>query len=129
MARVLIVEDEQTERAILGYIVKRTGHEVYFASDGEQALEIYVTQSIEMVVTDLNMPHRDGLEFITVLRALFPDTPVIAVSGKGPELLATAKHLGAFVALRKPIDPHELVEALVQAATHSRPHPPKQTVS
>ena len=76
MARVLIVEDEQTERAILGYIVKRTGHEVYFASDGEQALEIYVTQSIEMVVTDLNMPHRDGLEFITVLRALFPDTPV-----------------------------------------------------
>ncbi len=127
MARVLIVEDVQSDRVILGYVVKRTGHEVYFASHGEQALEIYVTKGIEIVVTDLSMPKLDGLEFITLLRALFPDTPVIAVSGMGPELLATAKHMGAFVALSKPIDPHELVEALAQAALQTRPHPPKRT--
>ncbi len=61
------------------------------------------------------MPPHDGLELIETLGALFPDTPVITVSGMGQDLLAAAKHMGAFGALSKPIDPHELVKALVQA--------------
>ena len=114
MARVLIVEDAQTDRNILERIVKRTGHDVYFASDDEQALEIYVKQSIEIVITDLHTPQRDG-QFISMLRALFPDTPVIAASGQGPDLLVDrAKRMRAFVALSKPIDPRELVEALAK---------------
>ena len=116
MARVLIVEDDQTDRSILGFIVKRTGHEIYFASDGEEAFEIYVRQSIEIVITDLHMPRVDGLEFIESLRTLYPKTPIIAVSGKGPDLLAEAKRKGALAAFSKPIDPHELVEALAKAA-------------
>ena len=123
MARVLIVEDEQTDRMMLGSIVEGMGHEVYFASDGEQAFKTYMKMSIDVVVTDLLLPHVDGLEFIVALRTLFPDAPVIAVSGKGPELLAEAENKGACVALSKPVDPHELLEAIAKAAADSSSPP------
>jgi len=119
VARVLVVEDEQTDRMILAGIVEGMGHEVYFASDGEQAFKTYVRMSIDVVVTDLLMPHVDGLEFIVALRTLFPDAQVIAVSGKGPELLAVAKKKGAFVALSKPVDPDQLLEAIARVAPDS----------
>ncbi len=119
MARVLVVEDEQTDRLILAGIVEGMGHEVYFASDGEQAFKTYMKMSIDVVVTDLLMPHVDGLEFIEELKTLFPEAPVIAVSGKGPELLATAEDKGACAALSKPVDPEELVEAITKALPDS----------
>ena len=114
MARVLVVEDEQTDRVILAGILEGMGHEVYFAADGEQAYKTFVRMNIDVVVTDLLMPNVDGLEFIVELRTLFPDAPVIAVSGRGPELLAAAGVKGANVLLSKPIDPHELSEAIAK---------------
>ncbi len=116
MARVLIVEDEATDLAILKSIVKGAGHEFYSAWDGEQAYKTYLRTLIDVVITDLHMPRVGGIELITAIRALFPEAPIIAVSGKGPELLAEAKGKGAFVTLSKPIDPDELLEALAQAA-------------
>ena len=115
MTRVLVVEDEQTDRMILAGIVEGMGHEVYFASDGEQAFKTYVRMSIDVVVTDLLMPHVDGLEFIVALRTLFPDAQVIAVSGKGPKLLAAARRKGARAALSKPVDPDRLSKAITKA--------------
>jgi CheY-like chemotaxis protein len=119
MARVLLVEDEPTDRVILAELLERMGHEVYFASDGEEAFKTYLKNSIEIIITDLNMPHVDGLEFIGAVRALFPKAMMIAVSGKGPELLAEAEREGAFAALSKPIDPQELRKAIAEAATDS----------
>ncbi len=119
MARVLIVEDEPTDRVILANLLERMGHEVYLASDGEEALKTYLKNSIEIIITDLNMPHVDGLEFIGAVRALFPRAVIIAVSGKGPELLAEAERKGAFAALSKPIDPQELRKAIAEAAPDS----------
>ncbi len=119
MASVLIVEDEETDRVILGDIANGMGHDVHFASDGDEALKIYAGRSIDVVVTDLQMPHMDGLELIVALRVLFPDAEIIAVSGKGPALLAEAKRKGALVALSKPVDPHELLKAIAQAAPDS----------
>ena len=115
MARVLIAEDQQMDRELLGFIIEGTGHEVYYASDGKQALKIYMERSIDVVVTDLHMAHGDGMEFIVALATLFPTAPVIAVSGKGPELLAEARARGARAALRKPVDPDELLEAIAMA--------------
>ena len=119
MARVLVVDDEQTDRVILGSMLEGTGHQVFFASDGGQALRIYLTRSIEVVVTDLHMPHVNGLEFIVALRAMFSEAKIIAVSGKGPGLLSDAEDKGVRLALTKPVDPHLLLEAVAQAAPGS----------
>ncbi len=116
MASVLIVEDEETDRVIIGNIASGMDHDVYFASDGEEALKIYAGRSIDVVVTDLQMPHRDGLELILELRAVFPFAKIIVVSGSGPALLAAAKREGVLVALSKPVDPDELLEAIRSAA-------------
>ena len=129
MARVLVVEDEQTDRMILAGIVEGMGHEVYFASDGEQAFKTYVRMSIDVVVTDLLMPHVDGLEFIVALRTLFPDAQVIAVSGKGSKLLAAARRKGARAALSKPVDPDRLSKAITKAVPNSSNFPmPKSKI-
>ena len=119
VARVLIVEDEFTDLEILRRIVEGAGHEVYSASDGEQAYKTYFRRLIEIVITDIHMPGVDGLELITTIQTLFPETPIIAISGKGPELLDEAKKRGASVVLRKPVDREELLEAIAQAV-HAR---------
>ena len=112
MARVLIVDDEPTDRLLLSSLVEASGHEVHVAEDGEQAFKTYLRQNIELVITDLNMPRVDGLEFIEALRGLYPEARIIALSGKDQTVLDEAKRMGAFMALSKPIDPEELVEAL-----------------
>ncbi len=119
MARLLIVEDEPTDRVILANLLEGTGHEVYFASDGEEAYKTYVKNSIEIIITDLNMPNVDGLELIGAVRALFPEAVIIAVSGKGPDLLDAALRAGARVALSKPIDPQELRKAIAEGTPDS----------
>ena len=124
MARVLIVEDERAESVILGNIVEQAGHEVFFASGGEEALGIYLSGGIDVVVTDLRMADGDGFDLIEALRALLPETAIIAVSGKGPDLLAEAREKGALAALSKPVDPHELIEALATAVPDSSVWPP-----
>ena len=112
MARVLIVDDEPTDLILLRSIVEASGHEVYVARDGEKAFKTYLGQSIELVITDLDMPGVDGLEFIESLIALYPEARIVAVSGKGQTLLDEAMRTGATMAFSKPIDPDELVQGL-----------------
>ena len=115
MARVLIVEDEKTDLLIFLNIVERAGHEVYFASGGEEAIKIPPKRNIDVVVTDLSMPEGHGLELITTLRRLYPEVGIIAVSSTDSDQLAMAKTLGAHAAFIKPVDPHEFLEAIAQA--------------
>jgi len=115
VARVLVVEDEHTGQVILGTIIEGAGHQVCFAMDGLRAFDLYVKKRIDLVVTDLYMPNGGGVEFIGTLRAAFPEALVIAVSGKGQDLLDAAKRKGAFLTLSKPVDPQELIKAIAQA--------------
>lgn len=112
MAGVLIVGDKQTDRVILETIVEGLGHEVYVASNGVQALNLHLGRRIDVVITDLHIPHIDGLDLIRALRDSFSDAAIIAVSGSGPNLLASVTGRGVFAVLGKPVDHHELVEAL-----------------
>ena len=119
MARVLVVDDEWSERLILEQYLARAGHHVHFASDGEEGFRSYLKNNIEIVITDLYMPHVDGLELIGTVRELFPDTPIIAVSGSGAGLLEAAGRLGAFAVLTKPVDPEELFNTIAKATSKS----------
>jgi len=115
MARVLVVDDEESARLSLGSILDGAGHEVVFAANGEAAMKAFLRKEIEVVVTDLQMPAGDGLELIDALAGFGSDVPIIAVSGKGPELLGTAKMIGARATLPKPADPAALLEAIEEA--------------
>ena len=115
MARVLIVEDEPTDLAIIKGIVELMGHEAHLASDGEGAFRKYLRKDIEVVITDIEMPRVDGLEFIEALLGLYPEAKIIAVSAGGPDRLHAARRAGATVLLSKPVAPEELGKALAQA--------------
>ena len=114
MARVLIVEDEPTDLAIVKGLVELLGHEVYLASEGEEAYKKYLRHEIEVVITDLEMPGVGGLEFIESLIGLYAEAKIIAVSAEGPDRLHAARRAGATVLLSKPLGPQELGKALAE---------------
>lgn len=116
MARVLVVEDEVSERMLLRTMLESAGHEVFFARNGEEAVKTFLRKGIGVVVTDLQMPHVDGLVLIEELLAMFPDAPIIAVSGKSERYLAAAEAKGAWKALSKPVDRDVLLDLVAQAA-------------
>ena len=116
MARVMVVEDQESERLLMRTVLMNAGHEVIFAKEGEEAVKTFLRRQPEVVITDLQMPNVDGLELIEELLALFPDTPIIAVSGKAKEHLETAKLIGARAILPKPIDKQALLKAVDSAA-------------
>ena len=115
MARILIVDDDEADRTVLGTVLERAGHETFFAADGEEALRDYRGGAIDIVITDLQMPSVHGLELITLLRDRFPRPAIIAISGTGEPQLEMAHALGAEATLSKPIDPHLLLNAIAKA--------------
>jgi two-component system chemotaxis response regulator CheY len=123
VARVLIVDDEETDRFILRTILERGGHEVLEAGDGDQALREYRGRDIEVVVTDLHMHNLHGLELISILRELDPRPGIVAISGTGEFQLEMASALGAKHALQKPIVPGSLLSAVEDALAERGPGP------
>jgi CheY-like chemotaxis protein len=119
MAHILIVDDEESARLLHRIILERHGHEVCTAADSNEALESLRTKSIDLVITDLQMPGVHGFEFISVLRDVSPRPIVVVVSGTGPGQLEVAKAVGAQFTLNKPVYEESLV-AIVEQALASR---------
>ncbi len=115
MARILIVDDDEADRIVLGTILERAGHLAYFAADGEEALSEYGRHAIDIVVTDLQVPRVHGVDLITVLKDVSPRPAIITISRPG--LLDFAKAEGADATLIKPVDPYELLSAVAVAVT------------
>ena len=106
MGHILIIDDESSVRGTMRKILEREGHEVREAEDGVVGLKLSREAPPDVVVTDLLMPEKDGIETIMELRAEFPDVRILAVSGGdtgsvGGRLL-DAQALGADGSLAKP---------------------------
>ena len=112
MARILIVDDEESARMFEETILTDAGHDVCSSPGGEQALRQYLENDFDLVITDLQMPDLHGFELISILRDLIPSPPVIAVSGAGETQLLEARRLGAVATLAKPIDAARLLRAV-----------------
>ena len=117
--RVLVVDDDAAARCALGLLLTHAGYDVHEASDGFEALQRMETIRYEVVVTDYCMPNMNGLEFLEILRARWPNTPVIVVSGEPPQTARLTLPRRAYVWLPKPYDPHQLVETVDRAVAHS----------
>lgn len=121
MARILIVDDEESDRLFIQAILARAGHETCFARDGDEALRQYRLEGVDLVITDLQMPQVHGFELISVLRDFEPTPPVIAVSGTGTFQLHMAEALGAKWTLSKPVNPKLLLDAVERALKGEAP--------
>lgn len=115
MARILIVDDDETDRVGLAAILQQAGHTVLTAADGDEALEAFLAQRVHLVVTDMVMPGRDGLGLISALREVDPGAEIIAISGKSRGQLEASKVFGARRVLAKPIDRQDLLAAVDEA--------------
>ncbi|GAG15292.1 unnamed protein product, partial [marine sediment metagenome] len=115
-ARILVIDDDDQIREMLRQMLEREGYEVVDAPDGKVGMRLFRKQPPELVITDLIMPEKEGIETITELRGEFPEVKIIAMTGGGripPEVyLRVAKRLGAMRTFAKPIEREELLEAI-----------------
>ena len=117
MARILVIEDEGDIRGLYSRILKNAGHDVIEAPDGKVGINLYRENPADLVITDIIMPEKEGIELIIELRGDFPDVKIIAVSGGGQFMasatcLSLAKGLGAVRTLTKPFSQQELVDTV-----------------
>ncbi len=115
MARILLIEDHDYVRPLLRMSLEAAGHEVAEARNGDEGLRLYRERPADVVLCDLFMPEKDGLETIRELRAS-GDVKIIAISGDGlsssSAMLRVALGLGADKALSKPVDGETLLAAM-----------------
>jgi DNA-binding response OmpR family regulator len=109
---VLVVDDEQSIRSLIGMSLSAEGIAVYMADDGVQALQMVKERTYDLVILDLQMPHMDGRTFFREMRALPCDTPVLLLSAY--EVRRTQREIGAEAGMDKPFDPDTLTERVKQ---------------
>ena len=124
MARILVVDDEEADRAHGRAVLENAGHEVLFAPSGEAALRIYAKQAVDLVITDLAMPNLNGLRLIEQIRERDGRALIMAVSGVSPEQFDRAQALGAVATMAKPFSPEELLRVVSDALARTYSPPP-----
>ena len=119
MAKILIVDDRPTNRQFLLTLLGYTGHRLFEAADGAEAIDRVRVEHPDLVITDILMPTMDGYEFVQNLRADpdIPPTQVIFYTAtySSPEANLLAKACGVDTVLRKPSDPEEILAAVSRA--------------
>jgi YesN/AraC family two-component response regulator len=114
MKSILIVEDEAQMRTMLSKVLARGGYKVVEAKNGDEGMRLFRAQPADLVITDLIMPGKKGLELIAELKREFPQTKMIAISGGGwrvddEEYLSAAEKLGVDYSLSKPFQNETLL--------------------
>jgi YesN/AraC family two-component response regulator len=132
MARILLIDDDESVRTILYLTLSHHGHNVMEASNGKEGLDLFRSTSPDLVITDIVMPEKEGFEVLMKIRKRNPALKVIAISGGGlhnaAHYLHTAKLLGAAKVLAKPFSNEALMTAVnellgLPPPTFERPAP------
>ena len=120
MSHVLVIDDDEFFREILLQMLLQDGHKVTLSNDGAKALAMLGRVRPDLILTDILMPHMDGVELIMALSEKGHSVPVIAMSGGRRSItpafnLDSARLLGVKVTLTKPFSHADLRSALLQA--------------
>ncbi len=116
MARILVIDDNETMREGIAHTVRRMGHEVDTAASGQAGLKAFEARAADFVISDLKMEGMDGIEVLQAIKAKEPDVLLMIVTGFGTiENAVSAMKLGAFDFITKPFPP-EVLRLKVQAA-------------
>jgi CheY-like chemotaxis protein len=129
--RILIVEDDDSIRRAMVTVLGRAGYRVREASSGQEATRMWKEEECDLVLTDIHMPDKDGIEMMRELRELKPELPIIAVSGSGERtcraLLSGANINGAIRTLDKPFKIAELLDCVGQLLESVAPRGSRRT--
>ncbi len=124
MARILIIDDNEEIRLLLRRVLE-ADHEVMEAVNGSDGLKRLDDQKIDLVITDIFMPDKDGLELLREIRKSHPGMKVIAISGGGAfgnmDVMRIARSFGAFRVMAKPFSLSEMLQTVHAALSESHP--------
>jgi len=116
MAPILIIDDDPQVNNLLQDVLEFEGYQVITAQRAAEGLHQLETTKVDLVITDVLMPDKEGLETIRELRQLYPQTKILAISGGltqgGVNVLDIAKRLGANQVLSKPFDVQDLINSV-----------------
>ena len=116
MARILLIEDDDQMRAMLRQMLERSGYDVAEATNGRVGINLHKASPADLIITDLIMPDKEGIETILELKQDYPELKIIAISGGGqvhPEAyLHMAQRAGALRTLAKPFDREDLLNMI-----------------
>jgi len=112
-ANILVIDDDAIVRRTLQEILESEGYQVTCAENGRYGLAAFERRRPDLVITDIIMPDQEGIETIVHLRKVWPEGPIIAISGGGRignvDFLQMAERIGADAILAKPFEPEELL--------------------
>jgi DNA-binding NtrC family response regulator len=108
--RILVVDDESSQRELIGGFLRKQGHEVFLAGSGAEALARVRETRVDLVLSDFRMPGMSGIELLRAVKAVNPEIPFILVTAYGTvETAVQAMQEGAADYLTKPLDLEELL--------------------
>jgi DNA-binding response OmpR family regulator len=117
--RILLIDDEALVRNALQRVLERAGYEVVTAPDGQKGVQLFQELRPDLVITDIIMPDKEGIQTTLEIRALQPDARIIVISGGGRtrsrEFLKLAQQLTGAEILAKPFEAAELLTKIRQA--------------
>ena len=116
MPKILIADDNATIREVMVDALENKGYETLTAGDGEEVIELLKTETVDMIILDIIMPNKEGLETLMEVKAIDSKIKVMAITGKtyitGYDNLFAAKAFGADKTKRKPFHIDALIEAV-----------------
>jgi CheY-like chemotaxis protein len=125
MGRILVIDDDAQVRGAVRRILERAGHTVEDVGDGDAGLRAHHERPADLIITDIFMPERDGIETIQQLRRESPQVKIIAISGGDRthtlDLRKDAELFGASRTLRKPFELTELLQTVAELLGEPRP--------
>ncbi len=113
--RVLVAEDDDAARDMLGALLVQAGYNVHATKDGREALEELQRRHFDVVITDCSMPYLDGRELLSLSQAAWPHIPVIILSRERVDVSVALNQLGAYAWVTKPYDTWYLLEIIREA--------------
>ncbi len=112
MARILLVDDDESVRNALEKRLRKLGHQVIVATDGLEALEHFRPDALDLVITDFRMPRMDGLDLMMRVKEQASSLPVLMITGTSTENPDVFIEKGAEAYLLKPVSKEELEATL-----------------
>lgn len=110
MKKILLIEDDALISSLVEFRLKKDGYEMFLAQDGNAGMREIEENEFDLIITDVMIPFKSGLEIIHFAKKMKPDTPIIVLSSLGDEekTVIEAFHLGVTDFMSKPFNPNEL---------------------